>query len=423
MMYKKTILDNGVRVVTAEMKGRHSLAVGIWLNVGGRFEDPKLLGISHFLEHMVFKGTEKYSCQKIKESIEGVGGSFNGFTAEEATCYLVKIPFRYSELALDILSQMAVHPTFPAGELEKERTVVLEEIKMYKDLPQSYIYELLDELLWPDQPLGRSILGTAETVKAISRRDLISYRQQHYSGANIVVSAAGSLSHQAFARKVGKALSAVAKSQPNPFEKARLSQTRPGLKIFVKDTEQTHLALGFHSLHRDHPLRFALVMMNIILGGSSSSRLFNEIREKRGLAYEIGSLAKRLRDTGALIVHAGVDTAKAEEALKVIFQELEKMASRPVSADELHRAKEYFLGQLMISLEDTMDQMLWIGESTLTLDKILTVKQVMEQVRRVSASDIKKVANMLLRKEKANLALIGPLAGKQEALERIMEQR
>lgn len=422
-MYKKTVLDNGVRVVTAEMKSRHSLAVGIWLNVGGRFEDPKLLGISHFLEHMVFKGTKKYSCQKIKESIEGVGGSFNGFTAEEATCYLVKIPHRYAELALDILSQMAVYPTFPAGELEKERTVVLEEIKMYKDLPQSYVYELLDELLWPDQPLGRSILGTAETVNSISRRDLVSYRQQHYSGANIVISAAGALAHDKFVRKAAKFLSAVPKSQANPFEKAKLLQPRPGLKVYAKDTEQTHLALGFHSLHRDHPLRFALVMMNIILGGSSSSRLFNEIREKRGLAYEIGSLAKRLRDTGALIVHAGIDTAKAEEALKVIFQELEKMAARPVSRDELHRAKEYFLGQLMISLEDTMDQMLWIGESTLTLDKTLTVKQVVEQVRKVSAADVKKVAGMLFSKEKANLALIGPLAGKEEVFRSILENR
>ncbi len=423
MMYKKTTLDNGVRVVTADMKGRHSLAVGIWLNVGGRFEDPKLLGISHFLEHMVFKGTKKYSCQKIKESIEGVGGSFNGFTAEEATCYLIKIPFRYSELALDILSQMAVHPTFPAGELEKERTVVLEEIKMYKDLPQSYVYELLDELLWPDQPLGRSILGTAESVKAISRQDLISYRQRHYSGANIVISAAGALAHDPFVRKAAKFLSAVPKSQTNPFEKAKLAQPYPGLKVYAKDTEQTHLALGFHSLHRDHPLRFALVIMNIILGGSSSSRLFNEIREKRGLAYEIGSLAKRLRDTGALIVHAGIDTAKAEEALKVIFQELGKMAARPVSKEELHRAKEYFLGQLMISLEDTMDQMLWTGESTLTLDKTLTVKQVVEQVRKVSAADVKNVAGMLFGKEKANLALIGPLAGKEEVFRSILENR
>ncbi|MDI6606695.1 MAG: pitrilysin family protein, partial [Candidatus Omnitrophota bacterium] len=285
--YQKSALDNGLKLVSYNMPQRQSLALGIWIKVGGRFEDAGNKGISHFLEHLLFKGTKKYSCRKIKESIEGVGGTLNAFTSEEVTCYLVKLPAAYQDLALDILSDMVLNPSLPAEEVEKERTVILEEIKMYKDLPQSYVHELLEGLLWPGQPLGMNIAGTFESVAGIKREEISLFRENHYTAPNIVISAAGLLEHEQLLEKIKGMFSSPAKKQLNQFLPAKDKQAKPQLKILHKETEQSHLALGFHSLRRDHPLRYALSLLHIILGANMSSRLFNEVREKRGLAYEI----------------------------------------------------------------------------------------------------------------------------------------
>jgi len=408
-MYQKTILDNGVRVVSSTIKDVRSLAIGIWINTGSRNELPEYSGISHYLEHLVFKGTQKYSCQKIKESIEGVGGSFNGFTSEEATCYLIKIPAKYLDLALDILAEMVLRPALPAEEVVKERSVILEEIKMYKDLPQSYVYELLDELLWPQQPLGRSILGTVESVNRITRQDLDSYRKQYYTSANIVISAAGLVKHVKLSAKVKKKFAGLEKSLRNNFVPVSIQQSAPQINIFHKETEQSHFVIGFHGLPREHKLKYALGILNIILGGNSSSRLFDEIREKRGLAYEIGTGLKRLKDTGAFMVHAGVDNNKVLETLRLIFAQFSRIKTEMITEAEFKRAKEFFLGQLMLALEDAMDQMLWIGESTLSLDKTFSFKQIIGNVNKVKVGDIQEAANMILRKEHLNLAFIGPL--------------
>lgn len=417
-MYQKTILDNGVRLVTSSMQDVRSLAMGIWINTGSRNEVPEYSGISHYLEHLVFKGTKNYSCQKIKESIEGVGGSFNGFTSEESTCYLIKSPAKYINLALDILSEMVLCPILPEEEIIKERTVILEEIKMYKDLPQSYVYELLDELLWPAQPLGRSILGTVESVNRINRKDLDGYRKQHYTAANIVISAAGSVNHPKLAGLVRKKFGMLEKSVRANFVPALLRQTGPNFRIFHKETEQTHFVVGFHGLPREHKLKYALGLLNVILGGNSSSRLFDEIREKRGLAYEIGTGVKRLKDTGAFIVHAGVDNNKVIDVLGLIFKQLSRVKTERVSEAEFKRAKEFFLGQLMLALEDTMDQMLWVGESTLALDKTFSLQQVIREVNKVKIGEIRETANLIFRKENLNLALIGPLKPQEEQIKK-----
>jgi predicted Zn-dependent peptidase len=420
-MINKTVLKNGVRVVTSSVKDAQSLAVGIWISTGSRNEIPDYLGISHYLEHLVFKGTKDYSCQEIKESIEGKGGSINAFTGEEATCYLVKLPAKYLDLSLDILSDMVLNPVFPEAEIEKERTVILEEIKMYKDLPQSYVYELLDELLWPDQPLGRSILGTVESVNRIKRQDLSGYRSRYYTAMNIVVSAAGLLNHSKFSNKVREKFSALKGGSRNNFAAAYVDQSAPQANIFHKETEQTHFAVGFHGLSRDHKLKYALAILNIILGGNSSSRLFEEIREKRGLAYEIGTGVKRLKDTGAFVVHAGVDNNKVVEALKLIFVQLSRAKNQTVSQSEFKRAKEFFLGQLMLALEDTMDQMLWIGESTTSLDKTYSLKDVIREVNKVKINDLKQVAGLIFNKANLNLALIGPLKASEEHIKKELD--
>ena len=408
-MYKKTVLDNGLRIVSHKMSDRQSLSLGIWITVGGRYEPAETKGISHFLEHLLFKGTKKYSCRKIKESIEGVGGALNGFTSEELTCYLVKIPSRYLELALGILSDMVLNPTLPDAEVEKEKQVILEELKMYKDQPQSYVYELLDELLWPAQPLGESIIGTNESVGRIKRRDLDSFKEGFYTPANIVISAAGLLAHEKLVNRVSASFSRKKRQSKNKFINAKEAQGSPQLKVFDKDTEQTHLALGFHGLARDHALKHALGLLHIILGANMSSRLFHELREKRGLAYEIGTAVKRFHDTGAFVVHAGIDNRKVPETIRLILNELKNTREELAGPGEFKRAKEFYLGQLMLALEDTLDHMLWIGETTATLDKFYSLQDIINEVEKVKREDVRKVAGLIFREDKLNLALIGPL--------------
>ena len=408
-MYKKSELDNGLKLIANEMPGRQSLSLGIWINAGGRYDTFKNKGISHYLEHMLFKGTKKYSCNEIKESIEGIGGSLNGFTSEELTCYLVKIPSRYLEPALDILSDMVLDPALRKEEVKKERTVILEEIKMYKDQPQSLIYDLLDELLWPDQPLGAPIIGTFDSVSGISDKNLFQFKQSNYTPANIVVSAAGALDFGLLVELVTKKFSRHKGGDKNAFLRIKERQESPKLKILNKGTEQTHLALGFNSFKRDHPLRHALGLLHIILGGNMSSRLFNELREKRGLAYEIGTIIKRFQDTGAFMVHAGIDNRKVPEAIRLILSELNKCIDKPVSKDEFKRAKEFYLGQLMLALEDTLEYMLWIGEYTATLDKTYSIEEIIKQVNKVAIEDLRDAAKQVFRESKLNLALIGPL--------------
>ncbi|MBI4707044.1 MAG: insulinase family protein [Candidatus Omnitrophica bacterium] len=415
-MYKKTILDNGLRIISNNMPKRQSVAVGIWLNVGGRYEDSAQKGISHFLEHLLFKGSKKYSCRKIKESIEGVGGALNGFTSEELTCYLVKIPNSYWGMSLDVLSDMVLNPALPQVEIEKEKGVILEEIKMYKDQPQSYVYELLDDLLWPNQPLGTPIIGSVESVSSIDRLKLKSFKDEFYNPLNITVSVAGSISHDKLIKAAQKIFSANKHWQKSDFLRVVEEQKKPQLKLFQKDTEQTHMALGFHALQRQHQLKHALGLLHVILGANMSSRLFNEIREKRGLAYEIGTYVKRYFDTGVFVVHAGIDNSKVSAAVELILKELKKAKDVLVTEGEFKRAKDFYLGQLMLALEDTLDHMLWIGESTSTIDKTYSISEVIKEVNAVTRSDLRKVACHIFQEQKMNLALIGPLKEPEQGL-------
>ncbi len=415
-MYKKTIVNNGVRIVTNRMAAMQSAALGIWIKTGGRYESDADKGISHYLEHLLFKGSKRYSCRKIKESIEGVGGSLNGFTSEELTCFLAKLPGRHLYTALDILADMVLNPLLSPREIDKDRTVILEEIKMYKDLPQSYVYELLDELLWPKQPLGSSVLGTAETVRAIDKHSISAYQQKHYTPLNIVVSAAGAVTHAELVKRVEKIFSGLEAGGKNTFLEVKETQSAPQLNILHKETEQTHLALGFHAFKRDHPLKHALGLLHVVLGANMSSRLFNELREKRGLAYEIGTAVKRFHDTGAFVVHAGIDNRRVQEGLHLILKELTRTAHALVGENELRRAKDFYVGQLSLALEDTLDNMLWIGESTAALDKAYSRETIVKEVRRLKRQDLREAASMIFKEQNLNLSLIGPLRGNRKEL-------
>ena len=400
------------------MPKMQSAALGIWIRVGGRYENESNKGTAHFLEHLLFKGSRNYTCRKLKEAIEGVGGSLNGFTSEELTCYLVKTPAKHIDSALDVLSDMVINPTLPEHEIEKEKTVITEEIKMYRDQPQSYVYELLDELLWPGQPLGSPIIGTEESVNAITRASLVSFKEHYYNVFNMVVSVAGLFDYGNLSRRIDRIFSPLKAKEPKDYEPVRESQNRPQMKLFHKDTEQTHLALGFHALKRDDPLRHAVGLLHVVLGGNMSSRLFNELREDRGLAYEIGTGVKRYYDTGAFLVHAGIDNNKVTEAINLILKELDRVKTGLVSDDEFRRAKEFYRGQMTLALEDTMDSMLWIGETTAALDKTYTLENLIKEINKVRKEDIRQAARFIFENNKMNLALIGPLKDKEGEISR-----
>ncbi len=413
-MYSKTVLQNHLRIISHPMADRESVAIGLWLGVGGRYEDDKIKGAAHFLEHILFKGSHKYSCQEIKELVEGVGGSLNAFTSEEYTCFFAKIPRQYLNRTFDILADMVFEPLIDKKDVEKERFIILEEIKMYRDLPQHLVLDHLESLMWPDHPLGKNLAGTYESVSGMTVEDLRDFHHQFYPPNNIVVSVCGAFSKSAFEGLVTKKVRPYQEKSPRTFLKARQSQVAPQAHFHTKDTEQMHVALGTFGLPMDHDDKYALSLLNIILGANMSSRLFNEVREKRGLAYAISSAIKSLKDTGMFLIRAGVDNHKIVEALKVIRQELKKISNQGVTKAEFSRAKDYYLGQILLSLEDTLDHMFWIGDPMISLDRTYTPEEVLKKVKKVTLEDIQRVAQGIFQEKNLNLSVVGPLTDRQK---------
>lgn len=412
MAYQKTVLKSGVTVLSSKMPLRDSVALGIFVKVGGRYETKENNGIAHFLEHLVFKGTKSYTCRQIKESIEGVGGSFNAMTGQEYTCYFVKIPYKFIKKAMSVLSEMVLLPNLDQKEIDKERFVILEEIKMYKDLPQAHVHDLLDEIIWPNHPLGFNLAGNDQTVRKINRPDLLNFRNAFYNSSSMVISASGRMNHKDTVLLVKDFFNNLCCSEKNKFTGFTNNQKQAAFNILEKDTEQGHLALGFHSLPYGHKDRFALALLHIILGANMSSRLFNEVREKRGLAYEIGTQVKKFHDCGAFVVHAGIDNNKTIQAIEVIMLELNKIKESLVTDDEFRRAKDYFTGQLSLGLEDTLDQMFWMGEQTVLLDKVYSLKEIISQINKIKKSDLQRIAKDAFKKELLNLSFIGKIKDK-----------
>lgn len=407
-MHKLTVLGNGLRVITSRMADVHSLAVGLWIKSGGRYETPRNQGMSHFMEHMLFKGTIRRSCQQLKRGIEEKGGVFNGFTAEEFVCYYVKILSKNLNLASDILSDMVLNPSLKADDIEKERAVISEEIRMYLDLPMQHVQDLLDELIWPKHPLGMSLLGTYDTIGSIQRVDLIKHKELFHGPNNIIATACGNIKHNTFVDIMDNLFKKSKPANPSSSKKATSIAAKPRTNFYHKDTEQTHVSLGVRGLSRRHPQRYALSLLNIILGGNMSSRLFNEIREKRSLAYEIGSSIKQYSDTGSFFIHAGIDNRKVRDAISIMMSELAKVKKRPVSKRELNMAKEYYKSGLLMAMEDNMAVMLFLGEQISSIGKISKKDEILKEIEEVDADMIYTVANKLFTGRNLKLAMIGP---------------
>lgn len=406
-MYRIEKLSNGMTVVVTEMPSRDSVAVGIWAKVGARYEDKRLSGIAHFTEHLLFKGTKTRSARKIKESIEGLGGVFNAFTGEESTCYFVKILKDHFKLTFDVLADMIQNSLFRPLDIERERTVILEEIKMYQDQPSQLVQERMNQLLWPNQSLGRNVAGTHETVSGIKRGDFLDFKRKFYHPRNLLVTVCGDVPAERVIEQAEKHFSGYDGGKTSHFSRANSVQHKPRFDFFHKETEQTHVVLGFHGPARTRAEKYRFALLNVILGGNMSSRLFEEVREKRGLSYEIKSSLFFFQDAGGFTISEGVEKKKLALSIRVILKELRKIRKKTVGSEELRRAKDYYLGQLYLALEDTLDQMVWLGEKAMYLDRVPSRDEIRDEIEKITAKDVREIANRYLKTGNLNLAIVG----------------
>lgn len=424
-MYEISELKNGLRIATCNVPEAKSVALGVWIGVGGRYEPKSISGISHFIEHMVFKGTEKRTYRQIKESIEGLGGLLNGFTSEEVTCFMAKVLDDHAQITLDVLLDIISDPLLKKSDITKERLVIFEEIKMYFDLPNHLAYDRLLELLWPNHALGRNLAGDFNSLQAIDKDCMLNFMDKYYCLGNVLVTACGNIPHANILNYIDKILknknNDLKKKQSLTYKSLVVAQEKPNYVFLEKDTQQTHLCLGFHALRRRDPLRHAFTLLHVILGANMSSRLFNEVREKNGYAYEIATAVKRFNDTGAFFVHAGVVNKNTENALSLILEQLRKISTVNIKKNELERAKLYCRGQLLMGLEDTLEHMSWFGESIMTDGKPQYVEKVIQGIEKVTDAEIKFLANKIFNKKNLNLSVVGPVNNqKQQKLIKIL---
>jgi predicted Zn-dependent peptidase len=408
-MYNITRLENGLTLASAEMPHMASVSAGIWVGIGSRHEPALLNGASHFIEHLLFKGTRKRTARQISQAIEGIGGYLNAYTSEEHTCIYAKARHDHLPDLLNVLADMFLHSTFDPVEIDKERDVIKEEIAMCLDEPHQHVQELLNAAMWPGQALGRPITGTVKSLDALPREVLRDYQKKNYVAGAIVITAAGRLRHAHILKAVKPYARYFApKGRPN-YTPATSNQTRPAIRLYTKKTEQTQIALGIRACSRHDPRRFALRLLNAMLGENMSSRLFQVVREDRGLAYSIYSANTFFDDTGDLVVSAGLDLDNLEKTLRLILREMRRFTEQTVSATELRRASDYLAGQIDLSLENSENQMMWAGENWLGYGKIVPPSQVKKRLAEVTATEIRAAARDIFRPERFTLALVSPL--------------
>lgn len=408
-MYQLTRLPNGLRVATAEMPFMASVSVGIFVGIGSRYEPAELNGACHFIEHMLFKGTAKRTAAEISQAVEGVGGYLNAFTSEEMTCFHARAHADHFEALLEVLTDMLLNSLFAPHELTKERGVIKEEVAMYRDQPQQHVQELLNATLWPDQPLGRPITGDEKTLDGLNRARLLTCLRQNYLTENTVVVVAGNISHRRAVKLISHRTKKFQRGTPPRFTPVKTIQTEPRVNLCTRKIEQTQIALGIRTCSRHDERRFALRVLNAILGENMSSRLFQVIREDRGLAYSVYSTPSFFEDTGDLVISAGLDTENLPETLRLVVQELKQLIARPPGTAELRRARDFVIGQMDLSLESTENQMSWLGEQILGYGKIATPQEVKDRIRLVTANEVKRTARDFFKPQRVNLALVSPL--------------
>lgn len=413
MNFKKHTLPNGLRVIIVPFENMESATVTVWTGVGSRFEAEKLGGISHFLEHMVFKGSKKRpTAREIAGAVDGIGGEFNAGTSKEYTNFYIKARSGVMDTAFDVLSDMVLNPILREEDIEREKGVIIEEIAMYEDSPAAHVADLFEQLIFKGSDLGRDIIGTRDSVKSITKSDFIAYRDKYYFAKNMLVTAAGGVTEKDAMKLVEKYFGGIPSDEKSKLKinEFKSPQDKPQVLLKTQKKEQGHLILGFLGNKRGESNRYAESVLVSLLGGGMSSRLFTEIREKRGLAYSVRSSKENYEDTGYIETYAGVEIGKIDEAIKVILDECYGLRDGrlPITKEELTKAKEYLKGHLALSLEDTRSINHFLGEEELILGKSRTAEEVYEGVNKVTIDDVLAVAKECFVPERLNLAIVGP---------------
>ncbi|HLE49134.1 MAG TPA: pitrilysin family protein [Patescibacteria group bacterium] len=411
MNYKLDKLPNGIRLITVEIPNMESATVTLWVGVGSRFEEDKIAGLSHFLEHMVFKGSKKRpTAKKISEAIDAFGGEFNASTSKEWTNFYIKARKEKVDVAFDVLSDMVLNPILSEKEIEKEKGVICEEISMYDDTPMAKIDDIYERLIFKGSRLGRDIIGTKETVRGVKRSDFDAYRKTHYKGSNFVVTVAGGIKRNEVLKLTNKYLSSMKDGKKVEEVLYKSQQKVPTVLLETKKNEQGHLILGFLGDKRDHKDKYAEAVLASVIGGGMSARMFTEVREKRGLAYAVRTGPEHFKETGYFGTYAGVDLKRIDDAIKVILDEHYKLSSKkkPISKKEFEKAKEFMKGHLALSLEDTKAINGFFGMKELLLEKIETPDEVIKKVDKVTLEEVYAYAQRIFKPERLSLAVIGP---------------
>jgi predicted Zn-dependent peptidase len=408
---RRSVLPSGLRVLTERMPGVRSATLGIWAGVGSRDETPRLAGASHYLEHLLFKGTARRSATEIAELMDAVGGEHNAFTSKEYTCFYTRTLDRDLPLAVDVLADMVSASKLAKADVDAERTVILEEIGMHADDPDDVAFELFGATIFGDHPLGKPELGTRDSITAMTRDQLNRYWRRWYAPENLVVAAAGNLDHDEVVALVTEAFGDT--GAPGAVSQRRAAPTLGGgVGVRHRETEQAHLVLGTGGISRADPRRFALGVFNVAFGGGTSSRLFQEVREKRGLVYSVGSFAIHYQETGAFAVHAGATPRHAHEVLKVVRAEIDRAAAEGLTEAEVERGKGHVKGSVVLGLEDSASRMTRLGKAEITGTELLTMDETLARYEAVTVDDVREVAAAVLGQGPSTLAVVGPFESK-----------
>jgi len=409
MGYKKTVLDNGIKVITEEIPYLKSVSIGVWVNIGSRDEQPHENGISHFIEHLLFKGTEKRTAFDIAKEIDSVGGTLNAFTGREYTCFYAKVIDKNLPLAIDLLSDIFLHSLMDLKDVEKERMVILQEIKMVEDTPDDYIHDLFNRGCWGDHPLGFPICGTSALVQSFNREQIYQFLKENYQPNRIIVCAAGNLDHQEVVDSIGATFGQTPKSD-KVWERVKpdsISTTN----IWKRELEQVHFCLGTKGLQYNHSRRFASYLLNTILGGGMSSRLFQEIRENRGLAYSVYSYLPSYIDTGLVVVYAGTNKESFQEVIDLVLKEFNRLKAEPFKGEELETAKEQLKGNLLLSLESSDNLMTRLAKNEIYFESYMPVEKVIRGIDEVEEEMVRNLAGIMFDERFFCLTVLGPVDG------------
>ncbi len=413
--YKKTKLKNGLRVIAVPVKNAQSVTVLVLVGTGSKYETKDINGISHFLEHMFFKGTKKRpTTLKISETLDQIGGQYNAFTSKETTGFWAKVDKQHTEVALDWISDMFLNAKFEAEEIEREKGVVIEELNMYLDMPSSYVSELFEDLLYKDTPAGWRIVGEKENINAFTREKVVQYYKTHYSNENTVICIAGDINANQINQKMEKYFGKSKNQEAMPKVSVKEFQAKPEVLLHHKKTDQTHFCLGVRAYDMFDPRRYALSIMSVILGGNMSSRLFISVRERNGLGYYVHTSVDTTTDTGYLVTQSGIKNDSLEKAIGLVLAEYKDLRDKKITAKELKKAKDYIKGSMSLSLDGTDSQASYYANQEVMGQTLLTPEEKMKMIDKITINDIKKVAEDIFVPEKLNLSVIGPVEEKDK---------